>query len=177
MSDPAGGTGTSVATGVTGPTVRRAGSVLAVLVVLAAVVTAAIVDHDWGRPSVATAERMLVERYLEPLRAAGIAYEVDRTCHYRTHLDDEPWHLEVQITAAASGQQVADVLAGTIDVIRPDGPGSWHVQDVRNDPQGGWNAGLDEAAPDRTLLSGVFNNVDPDLDANVGWQATCAFPL
>lgn len=170
MGDP---TGTM---GVTGTTVRTA-PVLVVLAVLAAVVTAAVVDHDWGRPGVATAERVLVERYLEPLRAAGIVYEVDRTCHYRTHLDDEPWHLEVQITAAASGQQVADVLAGTIDVIRPDGLGSWHVQDERNSPEDGWNAGFHEDGPERTVLSGVFNNVDRDLDTNVGWQATCAFPL
>jgi hypothetical protein len=129
---------------------------------------------DNGPPSVGSAEHALIIHYIQPLRDAGMNVEVESTCHYRVRSDSEPWQLESHITVDADRADVADVLEGSVAVIKRD-RSDWLMQQLAGDPLGGWNGALMDLGG-RTSIGVVRNNVAPSPNANLGWQQVCPYP-
>src|SRR5688500_18559032 len=84
-------------------------------------------------------EAMLVERYLEPLAAAGIQATIESSCRYDTPIDG-PWHLSAELRLDAEPSRVSKALKneGVVVVGEPD---ALLVQQMRNDMDG-WNGSL-----------------------------------
>lgn len=131
---------------------------------------------DSGRPAVGSAVHSLLSNYIQPLRDEGMNVEVESTCHYRVQSDSdsEPWHLESHIRVDADRDDVADVLEGSVAVIKRDRP-DWIMQQLAGDPGGGWNGTLVDLGG-QTSIGVVRNNVAPSPNANLGWQQVCPYP-
>jgi hypothetical protein len=123
---------------------------------------------------VADVERMLAERYLKPLEAAGIHATVESACRYRGEFD-APWHLSTSLRLDAAPARVAKVLADEGIVVDGDRD-PMIVQQIRNDPSHGWNGSLTSAEGGSTLGL-VFNNATrSDHFAALGWADICPEP-
>src|SRR4051794_9587216 len=83
------------------------------------VVLLGLVLAQW-RPvdaSSAGVERQLRSGFLQPLRAAGLSYEVVEACHYTRPTPELPWHFSVTIKIAASTPQVIAALRARTHVV------------------------------------------------------------
>lgn len=125
-----------------------------------------------AEPTTASVEDALAQRFLDPLRAAGIEVTIDRTCHLERRSLEEPWHLEAQLRIAAAADTVANVLeAQDVVVVRDRSP--MVVQQERGAPSDGWNGGLERVADDASRLGLTFNNVTVEEPVADDWADQC----
>jgi hypothetical protein len=143
-------------------------SVIAVLMV--GMLSGCAVDR-----SVAGVEDILIDNYLEPLEKAGIGVTVENACRYPGDMT-YPWHVSVALRLDAPVDRVARFLQDEGMVVRTD-RNPMIVQQIFNNPDDGWNGGL-EAKGEQSLLSLVFNNAERSgWSGTVGWSDTCPPPL
>lgn len=127
-------------------------------------------------------ERMLVQTYLEPLRAAGIATSVTRACRILNAGDPEdtaetkpggrPWHLAVRIEAAAPIARVDRVLTAQDVVVRRDGDQAI-IQQIADEPGRGWDGTLSGSGETSNLELEYGNLAHEDLTGMLGWADAC----
>ena len=116
-------------------------------------------------------EAVLAEKYLDPLGDAGITVSVVRTCRFADAVDT-PWHLSVELRVDAPEDRVADVLtdAGVV-VVRGREP--MIVQQIRNEPEEGWDGILATSGDRSTLrLEHPYATHSGWTDA-LGWGEVC----
>ena len=124
--------------------------------------------------SLSASEAQFDDAFIQPLEAAGLNYSVEEVCHYARTNPDEPWHFQIRVEVDADPDEVANVLASTVDIIERDRD-PMTLQHYAGEPSRGWN-GVLESDGEGAALSVVKNNVDLGGDLpSVGWLPVCAF--
>ena len=116
-------------------------------------------------------ETALVDTYLTPLSEADLSTSVESTCRLADPIDSR-WHLSIKIRIGAPENRVADILDGEgVVVVRGREP--MIVQQIRNQPNDGWD-GILQADGDGSLLWLERSNVTHSgFSDAVGWGEVC----